>query len=257
MSARFPILWLFLALLLACEPEGGREEPLEEENVLSGNASSTERLAEEAVGLSILEWDNPPTELPPFASEVISFVEGEGAGFGRADFPEVVLGPPPESTTPLVGSIDVLSLGTGGEIVLGFEERVVVDGPGADFIVFENAFWASGDPAQVFEELGEVSVSQDGETWFSFACDTQSVDPGVWPGCAGWNATMTFAWSPDVPLNPDATGGDPFDLAELGLSWIRYIRIRDRTAGGPPPSAGFDLDAVGLVWWEYLYEVAE
>ena len=38
--------------------------------------------------------------------------------------------------------------------------------------------------------------------------------------------------------------------ADLGIEKARFIRIRDLAAEGNPPSAGFDLDAVGLVNFE-------
>ena len=44
-------------------------------------------------------------------------------------------------------------------------------------------------------------------------------------------------------------GGDPFDLADVGLSEVRFIRITDLTGEGQSPIAGFDLDAVGLINW--------
>ena len=53
--------------------------------------------------------------------------------------PDIVLGPPVGGGA-LAGSLDVVSLGFSGEIVLCFEPNAIVDGPGADFIVFENAF---------------------------------------------------------------------------------------------------------------------
>jgi len=49
------------------------------------------------------------------------------------------------------------------------------------------------------------------------------------------------------PLDPEASGGDPFDLSELGVDEIRFVRVRDRGGAGMAPSAGFDLDAVGAV----------
>jgi hypothetical protein len=42
-------------------------------------------------------------------------------------------------------------------------------------------------------------------------------------------------------------GGDGFDFADLGVDEVRYVRIRDLSTEGAPPSAGFDLDAVGGV----------
>src|SRR5215207_1336025 len=93
---------------------------------------------------------------PPYAESVQSFQPGEAAGYNEAKLPDIVLGPP-RGKGNSAGSLDVLSLGVHGEIVLGFGAQVIVDGPGADLIVFENPFWPSGDASQVFAELGEVS----------------------------------------------------------------------------------------------------
>ena len=58
----------------------------------------------------------------------------------------------------------VVSLGDGGSAVLTFNTPIV-NGPGNDFAVFENAF-ASGDGR--FCELGFVDVSSDGVNYFRF-----------------------------------------------------------------------------------------
>lgn len=184
--------------------------------------------------------------LLPYASEVVSFEPGPGAGFGQDELPGVVLGPP-VGYGPLSGSLDVVSLGQGGEIVLGFGAREVVDRPGDDLVVFENAFWAGGDPAAVFAEPGEVAVSEDGETWHAFPCDAGGDGEGGFEGCAGWTPTLELEPEEVVPIDPAATGGDAFDLADLGLERIRYVRIRDVSGSGDAPSSGFDLDAVGAV----------
>jgi hypothetical protein len=188
----------------------------------------------------------------PYASEVVAFTAGSNAGHGAEQFPDVVLGPPTVGP-PSVGSLDVLSLGVGGEIIVGFGDRMIEDGPGADFIVWENAFWISGNPENTFAELGEVAVSSDGETWTSFPCDPERTD-GFDPGCAGWRPRQEFEPCAMVSLLVDQVGGDPFDLADIGVSSARYVRIRDRGVEGAPmkdapPLAGFDLDAVGVVHW--------
>jgi hypothetical protein len=182
----------------------------------------------------------------PYARDVVSFREGAHAGFGRGDYPGVVLGPPYGKGTN-AGSLDVLSLGVGGEIVLDFGARSIVDGPGPDFIVFENSFWPGGVAASVFADLGEVAVSDDLETWLTFPCSTQPVSPGVYPGCAGWTPTLAFDPFAVLPLDPARTGGDAFDLFSVGASSARYVRIRDLSTRGEGQAAGFDLDAVGAI----------
>jgi hypothetical protein len=182
----------------------------------------------------------------PYAARVERFAPGASAGFGQAELPDVVLGPP-QGGGLLGGSLDVLSLGVGGEIVVSFGEREIIDGAGPDFIVFENPFWPGGDPTAVFYELGEVSVSSDGQIWHTFACDTRGTGQGRFPGCAGFTPTEVYDAFEVLPLDPELTGGDAFDLADLGLARARYVRIRDLSSSGEGMTAGFDLDAVGLI----------
>ncbi|MEZ4459045.1 MAG: cell surface protein [bacterium] len=177
----------------------------------------------------------------PYASAVVSFTPGDGAGYGQSEMPGIVLGPP-VSKGPSSGSLDVLSLGVGGEIILDLGVTVV-DGPGADIIVFENAFTPRSAPDTVFAEYGEVAVSLDGDTWSVFACNP----PDDTETCAGWHPVNAFDPEDVIPLDPSVTGGDPFDLSALGVEKTRFLRIRDKSDAGVAPSAGFDLDAVGFV----------
>ena len=190
----------------------------------------------------------PCPEEQPYASEVISFTPGLNAGYGEEGMPGVVLGPPSPGK-PTSGSLDVVTLGLGGEIVLGFGDRRIVNGPGPDLVIWENPFWLGGDPETPFAELGEVALSEDGATWHPFPCEPELAE-GYDPGCAGWRARGDFDPCALIPIDPTLTGGDPFDLESLGLEEARFIRIRDLSTEGPAPSAGFDLDAVGAVYLE-------
>jgi hypothetical protein len=175
---------------------------------------------------------------------VVSFTPGTGASFGHDAMPDVVLGPP-QGGGDLRGSTDVVSLGAGGEIVLAFDDVAITDGPGADFIVFENPFMVPGATVRYWEELGEVSVSADGVRWVTFAC---ARDARPHTGCAGWNIVYSSPATMFCPSDPELAGGDGFDLSAVGLREARYVRIRDlRTQGVAPPSTGFDLDAISVV----------
>ena len=134
---------------------------------------------------------SPVKAIPPgqYAAKVASFKPGLGSGYGASKMPQVVLGPPKGKGT-LAGSMDVLSLGIGGEITLDFSSHPLVDKPGDDFIVFENAFWPADNPEAVFAELGEVAVSRDGTEWHVFRCYPAEAESAVWPGCAGWTPTL-------------------------------------------------------------------
>ena len=99
---------------------------------------------------------------PSYAERVHNFEPGENSGFGATKMPEVVLGEPRGSGL-YSGSTDVVSLGIGGMIVLDFGSKRVLNGPGPDFVIYENAFYTIGAPEFPFSEFGAVSVSQDGE----------------------------------------------------------------------------------------------
>lgn len=196
-----------------------------------------------AVAVAVAACDGGEA-LGPYASEVVDFSPGPGAGYGQSRLPGVVLGPPVAVSTSQ-GSPDVLSLGLGGEVVLGFSGRAIADGPGADFIVFENAFFIGGVVGVVFSEPGEVSVSADGVDWRVFPCAPEGDDPGA--GCAGRTPAEPFDAAGTGLLDPALMGGDAFDLADVGLEIARFVRIRDVGTDDAAPSAGFDLDAVGVV----------
>lgn len=178
-----------------------------------------------------------------FATSVESFAPGPGPDFGQVDLPGVVLGAP-KGAGAIHGSLDVATLGNGGSITLGFAPSTIVDGPGPDFIVFENAFYANGDPDAPFAELATVEVSEDGEHFDAFPCTATDAPYGE---CAGWHPVYA---NPDTnqidPLDPKVAGGDAFDLAELGVSQARYVRITDRV-DLTGLSGAFDLDAISIV----------
>ncbi len=202
----------------------------------------------------------PVVRADRFVTGVISFAPGECAGFGAASLPAVVEGPPVAGSSG-GGGTDVVSLGGGGTIVVTFAPNAIVDGPGPDFIVFENPFWVGGNANDVYAEPGEVSVSDDGVAWHSFPC-TPALDPqsrlgtGVAPPygqCAGWHVVVSSSTNGISPVDPAVAGGDAFDLADLGVTHARYVRIADETrevcpdAGALPKTNGFDLDAVSIV----------
>jgi hypothetical protein len=124
-----------------------------------------------------------------------------------------------------------VSLGKGGYIVLGFEFPII-DGPGVDFTVFENAFLF---PGGIFDEWMTVSVSPDGESWLVFPYDTITGE-----GMAG----RTPAAGGVDHADPAVSGGDSFDLADLGLDTVRYVRVDDATQYQGPDRLSAELDAV-------------
>lgn len=195
-------------------------------------------------------YDGGVVRADRFVTNVVSFTPGECAGFGAAALPTVVEGPPVGGGND-DGSLDVVSLGNAGQIVVGFGSNAIVDGPGPDFLVFENPFLVGGASDKPAAEPGEVSVSDDGQTWKTFPCTATSYPYGA---CAGWHPVFS---SPDnglSPVDPRVAGGDAFDLADVGLAHARYVRIVDAThetcSTNPAErltTNGFDLDAVAIV----------
>ena len=75
----------------------------------------------------------------------------------------------------------------------------------------------------------------------------------AFPGCAGVTPTFSHPDNSVSPNDPEVSGGDAFDLADLGLQSARFVRIRD-TGTNPYEgvAGGFDLDAVAVVNGEDL-----
>jgi hypothetical protein len=196
----------------------------------------------------------------PFADAVRGVVLGPLGGGGSE---AAVLGPPVGGGA-FQGSDDTLSLGLGGRIVLEFTDNVVIDGPGPDLTVFENAFLVRGlTTLPPFAEPGVVSVSADGITYRAFPCALDATP--YHSGCAGvypvFASDAAAALVPsDAPIEalvglpvdaftaPSGSGGDSFDLADVGLAAVRFVRVQ---GGGRRPGleglGGFDLDAVAGV----------
>lgn len=161
-------------------------------------------------------------------------------------------------------AFDIVGLGDGGQITLGFNGRIV-NGAGYDFAVFENSF------SDTFLELAWVEVSSNGTDFFRF--------PGF-----SLTASPVGGFGSIDPTNVDGFAGKyrqgygtPFDLHTLAgvpgldIDDVRYVRIIDiigdgrvldnwpSDLGGPHPiydpyptsgSAGFDLDAVAVLNFE-------
>lgn len=167
----------------------------------------------------------PPVEAPPSVAD-------EGGG-DPALADGVVAAPPGLDASGAVdgvrgggeraGSTDVASLGieagVDDAIVLAWSGRRVVDGPGADFVVFENAF-RYGDFGYFMDPV-IVELSADGETWVTWphdylgAAGEYCADPAAWSGFAGLAPVGLHAEHNPVDPFAAAAGGDRFDLAAL------------------------------------------
>jgi hypothetical protein len=209
---------------------------------------------------SFVEWANSFTNLIRGPQDIAN-PGGAAASFGSGNS---ALGTP--------NGTDVVSLGDGGRITLGFATPIA-NGPGADFAVFENGLSVGGN---VFAELAYVEVSSDGTNFFRFPSvsltptDTQvgsfgTIDPTNVHNLAGKDIANV------------GTGFDLTDLAGVSpslnvndITAVRLIDVVGRIApiagsytpsmdsaspsdiiNDPYPTAfasgGFDLDAVGVI----------
>ncbi len=207
-----------------------------------------------------------------FATSVVQYNQGGGTGLFNTG---LILGGP-QGGGFSGGSLDVLTLGTGGDVTLGFDVTIT-NGPGADFTVFENGFVFS---ETVFAEVAMVEVSTDGTTFARFPTRYNG-DPGplggfallpyaTYEGLTGGLPGLANVLTNQVdPFNPVVSGGEAFDLAELvgqaevvsgsvDLAAIHFVRIVDVIGGtindstGTPiwdsgGDSGADIDAVAVI----------
>jgi hypothetical protein len=192
-----------------------------------------------------LTFSGGATAPDPFATSIVSYTPGGGGGIFDAD--NLLGGPLGEGLG--LGSLDVTTLGFGGEVVLGFDV-VITDGPGADFLVFENGFVVSSTGA-VFAEVARVAVSSDGVHFAEFPAFTVpgSAAMGAYRGLTGGMPVLANVATNSIdPRDPTVAGGEAFDLADLAgdpavvagtvdLGAISAVRLRDVLPG--------ELDAAG------------
>lgn len=179
---------------------------------------------------------------------VFLFIPGKGQNTGQDSsyFPKNIFNLPRETVSELLPESSpeyICSLGLGGEIIVGWKNYVLIDAEGDDFTIFENAF-INPITKKIFVEPAIVSVSYDGLNFVTFPYDFRTLQ-----GCAGTKPTNGSA----NPFDPSASGGNSFDLSSVGLSKIRYIKIKDISdslladTSHPyydPIISGFDLDCV-------------
>jgi len=204
----------------------------------------------------------------PFATTVVGSVTNGGAG-GGVFAPANALGAPG-------GALAVHSLGIDGSLTLGFAAPLT-DGPGADLIVWENAFQVGTSFWLSFAELAFVEVSSDGVTFARFPSRYQGPDVAPGPfgnlpigacsGLAGQHPVRATMAGAD-PLDVVEAGGDAFDLADLqgdpnvlnglvDLQAITQVRLVDVVSGVStdtngvaildPGAGSADIDAVAAL----------
>jgi uncharacterized repeat protein (TIGR01451 family) len=116
-----------------------------------------------------------------------------------------------------------ISLGKNGVVTLSFNSYIL-NVPGNDIAVHEITNGRDTYP----EERADVSVSQDGTTWFLVGT-ASGLDNG--------------------------TGVSSFDFNSTGLGWVKYIKIADATnfAIHDATGDGYDLDAVDATYGSCAY----
>lgn len=177
---------------------------------------------------------------------------------------------------PAFRSFEIVTVGNGGHLTLRFSHPVANDKNnlyGMDFIIFGNSMqsgpaWRNGNPEDTVagdvthSEPGIVSVSQDGINWETFSSGpyADSFAPTAGYRWDSLNDEWTDELDPTRPVDPGlnvggmsmaqmidaydgSAGGTAFDIAEVGLDWIIYVRIED----DPGSSATSEIDAVADV----------
>jgi prepilin-type processing-associated H-X9-DG protein/prepilin-type N-terminal cleavage/methylation domain-containing protein len=200
-----------------------------------------------------------------FASQVISIDTGEGEQ-GEFGDPTVALGGPTGEGDSMQ-TLNVYRLGYGGSATFGFGDEAITDGPGADFVVYANAFYVNGDPTEDYAELSFVSVSSDGVHFATFPNVSKTpqavgmygnINPALVSGYAGVTPVYANVTTNAInPFDPAVAGGDAFDLSELddspliaegylNLNDIRYVQLTDVVSGTSVDSNGHTIYDPGL-----------
>lgn len=208
----------------------------------AGTVAATEVSTANPPGVTAL-WR--PARQMVFVDEVVAYVNPPAAG---ANDSAKALGAPMGGGSA-VASTDVAEIGAGGHLAVKFSTYRIVDGPGADFVVFSTATYtqAAGDARHLTRNIvpGIVEVSADGKIWHPFPTSTNGALPATHPGhyTGGWFGIQPTWTTPANGIHPASwtAGGDRFDLAAVGLAHAKYIRL----AGD-----GARVDAVGALHFE-------
>lgn len=200
--------------------------------------------------------------------------------------PQKALGPVTGDYSDIValGDLSAAKLNAGatpGQITLTFT-KPITNKPGADFVVFENAFTMSyntggAGAGGVFADLAYLEVSSDGTHFARFPSASLTpaavgsygtIDPTNVFGLAGKHANAYGdCWG--TPFDLSALAGDPLVTGGLlDLNAVRYVRVVDIPGRGDfrdsqgrsiydswftLGSGGFDLEAVGNVSQEITF----
>ncbi|KAA5536094.1 T9SS type A sorting domain-containing protein [Taibaiella lutea] len=211
------------------------------------------------------------TAIPQNDSRIVDWAATCSIERGWLDIADTSLGHPTlgsESDAVGIPGSGVVSLGDSGVAVLTFNYHIY-NGSGADFAVFENGFSNPENDSFAYLELAFVEVSSDGIHYFRFPAssamqDTVQID----------NFTYSLASKYHNLAGKYVSGyGTPFDLEDLkniqglDINNISHVRLVDVIGSinplyasmdkdnhiineaypSPYPSAGFDLNGVGVI----------
>lgn len=163
----------------------------------------------------------------------------------------------------------IVSLGDSGVATLSFP-LPITNGPGADFVVFENGFINPDNAEEAYLELAFVEVSSDGVNFFRFPSISQTQTELQIAGAGEFMNTRTIH---NLAGKYISGYGTPFDLEDLAgtpgldITHVTHVRIVDVVGSleskyhqydahmnvindpypTPFPTGGFDLDAVGVI----------
>lgn len=195
-------------------------------------------------------------------ASIVAWASGASMSRGYLQINDTAAGKPTVGTeSSALGVFDgeVVSLGDGGVITLTFDQPIV-NNEGYDFAVFENGFKVG---FSYYLELAHVEVSQNGTDFVRFASESLS-DTSFQTDNFGYTDPQKIR---NLAGKHQAPYGTLFDLEEVGLEEVNYIRLIDvvgsvndslgsrdskgRIINDPFPtpfaSGGFDLDAVAIV----------
>ena len=125
---------------------------------------------------------------------------------------------------------------------------VLDDVEGTDQVEGAIGEWQAGDLAPRSETAAGLQVGE-GRSSDVDACVPEggAADASPPVGCAGYAPVFANGDLGISSVDPTVSGGDQFDLATIGTTNARFVRIRDVQGAGAAPTAGFDLDAVAIV----------
>lgn len=228
-------------------------------------------------GLILAAVESSSHAQDPYADTVISYVPGTGQSASYENS-SAALGAPSSVasiTAPAFGNTNIVGIGNGGELTLGFNTPVLNDpgghAEGMDFTIFGNEFFVLGSNgiSGIYDHTGlSVWVSEDNITYYELNSTTGADDlfPSEGSGDPGLPVNPALALSSFVGLTPaqalslydgsgggasysiswaDNTSGQPVDLPSIsyvrieGTGGYGYVDAVARAESVPEPAEGY------------------